>query len=47
MIVESDYFADARAGGEQVGVLVSVARGNVNGDNAQQLGGALVGVLQQ
>ena len=47
MIVEGDYFADASGGTGQVGVLASVAGSDVNGDNAQQLGGALVGVLHQ
>src|SRR4029077_18073546 len=48
VIVEGDDFADARASGEQIGVLMSdVAGKDVDRNDAQQFGGALVGVLSQ
>ena len=49
VIIEGDYFADARAGGEQVGVLVSVSGKDIDGHDAQQFGGIATqfGVLDQ
>ena len=39
VIVDGGYFADARAGGQQVGVLVGVSAEDIDGHDAQQLGG--------